>query len=194
MGDALTVILTAVLSSAVLGTVIQLVFKAIHDGNIERLRAELELERTRFASEQARLSHEIQTRFSTLHVRRAKAMIKIYGLIVQATDAFDYFKRSGARLTSEPGLQERAKAAYDAGLAYQRYYLPRRILFPKAVANRLDELNRLLVAILNEYTFQRVIEKDEWIAFIKASTKFPDTNAALESVESEFRRLYGVEG
>ena len=159
--------------------------KAQNDVELERLRSELNLRAT-----------EHQVTFSRLHERRADVIAQTYSLLRVAHDAIrDYtkvFEPAGDRTR-----EERRKIAAEAQNAYYSYYSKNQIFLPKPAAKLLDKLNRETVTIFNRFLF--LVDRkpdgggfDEWM---KISEQVEGAyQAALDELETEFRKMLGSDG
>ncbi len=198
--EVLAIILSSLVSSGIVTAIAQLFFGYISESRIAELKASLELQNAQILARQNDLSEQLKTRFSALHTQRTEAMAEIYGLVVETEDAFDYFLRSWGRFRNEPGALDRFKAALALGQQYRDCYRRKRILFPKPLATKLDEMSRSFIAIANTYTLLLHMEDDdEYRALAKLLAgdveqfKFKDPKPLLSELEDEFRRLQGVD-
>jgi hypothetical protein len=187
-------IVSAAVSSAVISTLLQLVFKSFNDTRLERLKAELDLSNQQIVATQGQLAARNEMQFTWLHQKRAKAMLRIYDLIQEADDAYDAFLRSWGGFVGDRGPDEKWKDAVTAGEAYRQYYRRHKPLFPERVVTELDKLNRDFVEIANKYQIQRSLTENQYIALGETVTKgLPALQSTLDLVEGSFRELFAVE-
>ena len=185
-------IIAATVSSAVVSTILQLVFRAITEGRLERLKAELDLSNQQILSTQNQLLSQRKTEHEWLHQRRADVMLSISELMLDAEDAFERFMMM-LSFIGEPGPDERYRAAVKAGEAYRKYYRRHKPLFPPNVALLLDSLNRSFVQIANMYRGQRLLQENEYHALADMMQKdIPRINEALNVIQEVFRQMFGV--
>jgi hypothetical protein len=84
--DTLSIVVSSILSSALVTAVVQIVFKEQADARLERLRNELATEKTAREEDARRISEQLKTQFSWLYVERARVMNEIYGCIIEADE------------------------------------------------------------------------------------------------------------
>ena len=190
-----SLIISAAVSSAVITTVLQLLFRIPIENRLAEFKASLDLATQQLAAEQQQNANRAQMQFTWLHQKRAEVMLEIYQLVVAADDAHDDFLRSGTRFANDPSPDERWKAAVIAGEAFRKAYNRQKPLFPKGVTLALDRLNQGIVQIAATYRAHRASTGDENQALIKT---MENTRTSIweirDVVEEVFRRLFGVEG
>jgi hypothetical protein len=185
-------LIAAVLSSAVVSTVLQLLFRALTEDRFERLKAELDLSNQQILATQQQLLSQKQTEHEWLHQKRAEVMLTISDLRLDAEDAFERFMAM-ISFRGDPGPDERYRLAVAAGDAYRKYYRRHKPLFPSRVAELLDGVNRNFVKIANMYRGQRALQDNEYYALADIMQKdIPQITEALDVVQEVFRRMFGV--
>lgn len=124
----------------------------------------------------------------TLFERRAEAIQDIYAKLVDAMEAWHAFLGSAFRLSTDPGPEERHRAAVIAGEDFRKSYTRTRILLPAGLSTALDGINREFVAVSNRYMASRVSGKDEHTALLNIYQKTEGTiKTTLDDLESAFR-------
>lgn len=141
--------------------------------SLERLRAELSQ-----SANQRR----------TIFERRAEAIQDIYAKLVDAMEAWQSFLGSAIRLSTDPGPEDRHRAAVIAGEDFRQSFTRTRILLPASLAASLDGINREFVAVSNRYMGSRVSGKDEHAALLSI---YQHTEGAIKTtlgdLEAAFR-------
>ena len=167
--------------------------KAAFDKDITRLTSELVAERAAREEQQRRLSDRMRTEYSWLYTKRAEAMNEIYTRLDDVRTAFSQFYRAFGSPPGEPTTLDQMNKVRVAVYAFQAAYLPKRILFPSALARKLGELNRAYMSIANRYQLRFKLDDEEYVAY-KETIKQPDVNTSelITELEKEFRRLYGL--
>jgi hypothetical protein len=158
--------------------------KAQSDVEIEKLRSQLNITAT---------EHEV--RFSRLHEKRAEVIAETYSLLQELFTRLAYYVKFYEPAGDMPKA-ERRKAAAEAALKFRDYYTHKLIFFPKATADKLEDIDRQLVIAYNEFFFDVEIPQgrdtiDKWKEIfnrVKGTIQ-----EALRELEDEFRRLLGDE-
>lgn len=158
--------------------------KAQADVEIEKLRSQLNIATT---------EHEV--RFSRLHEKRAEVIAETYSLLkelfLRLEDYVKLFEPAGGT-----PREQRRKSAIEGRRKFDLYYRSKLIFFPKATAEKLDNINRELVNTFNQFTFGVEIPLraqteniGKWVAIVERVQK--EIKTALDELEDEFRRLLG---
>lgn len=159
--------------------------KAQSDVELEKLRSQLNITAT---------EHEV--RFSRLHEKRAEVISETYSLLkelyMRLGDYVKIFEPAG-----DTPKEQRRDAARTAFQNFRGYYVNRVIFFPKATANKLEQIELELVKTFNEFFFTVDMGKglesttNKWMEIFERVQG--EIKAALTELEDEFRRLLGDE-
>lgn len=156
--------------------------KAKSDIEIERLRSQLNV-----------TAAERQIKFSRLHEKRAEIIAEAYSklreLLFALNDYVKIYEMSGG-----PPREERYKTLINTHRAFYDAYSLKLIFFPKAVADKLDSINKDCLVAGNEFRLFVDIgdhpdKTKKWIAIVEAVEK--KILSALRDLEDEFRQLLG---
>lgn len=190
--NVVNLILAAVASSAVVSTILQLLFRRASEEGLERVRSELNLSNQRILATQQQVLALKQAEQEWLQRQRADAILKVYELLLEAEDAFEYFTRM-LTYQGEPAPDERYKRAVDSGEKYRKFYRRHKPLFPIRIVELLDRVNRMFVDIANKYRIERTLTENEYAALGRLMSKeLPQLTETLAIVEEVFRRMFGV--
>ncbi len=157
--------------------------KAQHDTILEQLRSDLRLDAFRQ-----------ETRFASLHARRAETIAETYGLLrkLQAMTS-RYINECG--YTEQPSLAERRSDVGKALEAFEEYYLPRELFLPASTAERINEFRKKHLKVV--FKFKRGVEQgrddrtgdDSWGESVDMMDR--EVTPIFEELKSEFRLLLG---
>lgn len=156
--------------------------KAKSDVEIERLRSQLNI-----------TAAEHQVKFTRLHETRAEVTAETYStlreLLFALNDYVKIFEMSGG-----PSREDRYKKLIDNHKAFYNAYSLKLIFFPKAVADKLDSINKDCLVAGNEFRlFVDIGDHPEktkkWMDIAEPVEK--KILSALRDLEDEFRRLLG---
>lgn len=205
MVDWNTVITTILASSsitaiilAVLGFVAKNIFTQFLSRDIEKYKASHQIEIERFRADLQKSAFEHQTRYQSLHTKRAEIIAELYRLLVQAeqdaTSLARPFQASG-----EPSQEEKNKQAFQSGKSLYDFFEKNRIYF------RQDSCERISIFIQGLYRslvdFSPVLHSlsevsggkdrtEDWIKVWEKLTKeLPPIKA---DIEREFREILGL--
>jgi hypothetical protein len=139
---------------------------------------------------------EHQVRFSQLHERLAAATIEVYDRL---RCLYSEVRDTVAFITTDsrpPGAK--AQALQDAATAFADYYYRHKILFPKELANSIDEFRSLLRDVIrkdrqSDHAGQANPEDSHWEELRKEVDKLVEEKlpSVFDSLESHFRIILG---
>ena len=135
-------------------------------------------------NEQAKLnqlSFEHQTKFSSLHQKRAEVVAETYSLVRDVYNMVcDYAAHDG-------NTPENRRKVYESVLNLTNYYPRRRIFIDRNVASKIDRLRTDLEYIVREVE----AEGQEYYSTSMYDRIYGQASEALTDLENEFRALLG---
>jgi hypothetical protein len=209
--DTASVITSSILSSALVSSIVQILFKQQLDERMARIKEradrDLELLRNELATEKGareedrhRMSEQLKTQFSWLYVERAKAMNDIYGCVIEADEAIRSCipPLTGWGLASDRASEARDPAIYlqrvrhamEIGEQFEHLLRKSNLLFGENLARKLRSL-----ALAYESIFFELDENQAQISSLADSEAIQkgelEAGHILSQIEREFRLLYG---
>lgn len=159
--------------------------KAKQETELEKLRAELQI-----------AASERQIRYQKLHEQVAKTVANTYGLLQQMYGLTSKYV-SDLGFSTDPSDEELVPMIEKAISKFRRYYRPRRIYFPKEVAEQIDEFDGKLFSLARRHSRMRGTEgkipDDKWIKKADDISDMMEKEmpAVFEQLENQFRYLLG---
>lgn len=104
--------------------------------DIEKYKADYQKELERFKADIQKSAFEHQTRYQSLHTKRAEIIAELYSLLVQAEqDAISLARLFQA--IGEPSQEEKIKQAFKSGKSLQEFFERNRIYFKQESCERI---------------------------------------------------------
>ncbi|PWI31092.1 hypothetical protein DI392_19295 [Vibrio albus] len=129
------------------------------------------------------MNFEYQTKFSSLHQKRAEVVAETYSLIRDVYNRVcDYAAHNG-------NTSENREKVYKSISSLTNYYPKRRIFINKKIATKIDRLRTDLEYIAREVE----AEGEEYYSENMYSRIYGQASEALTDLENEFRVLLGEE-
>jgi hypothetical protein len=180
----------------VIGFLLRSIFNQLLSIDLANHKKDLEIETMNFQNVLNQKAFEHQTRFSTLHEKRAVVIAELYNQLYQAvydasllTSPYDF--------EGTPPYNERFRQAFASGKSLQEYFESNRIWFSQDICKKIEKFLMDLYRTLKE--FQPVIVGIErghpaLDAWEKAWKKISEDIPSLKKdIENEFRGILGVE-
>ena len=142
---------------------------------------------------------EHQTRFASLHEKRAQIIAKLYKQIINTNRLIKNASLPLPTFIDAQGAEEkdtRGDIAFNAYIEFLYFFNENRIYFTKKQCEMLDGLSGLMATgSMATLPFQKDILDDETREFVKTRLKdaLTDIPPVLESLEDTFRELLGIE-
>ena len=140
-------------------------------------------------------SLEHEHRVALLHEQRAEVISRLYELLVEFVAAAEGYANL-MEYSGEPSKDEKAQILGEKASEFRRYFVTKRIYFPKRICSAIDNLWSEAIGPVSKFSFWRKQaggDKNASEAWFEAwdvmSKKVP---SLLESIEDEFRSLIGV--
>jgi len=197
MIDWNTVITTIVASStisvivlAVFGFVAKSIFTQLLSRDIEKFKSNREIELERFRADLQKSAFEHQTRYQSLHVKRAEVIAELYSLLVQAEKDANSLANP-FQFSGEPSQEEKSSQAWKSGKALYEFFEKNRIYFKPEICERiatfleglndaLVDFNSVLDALSHQYDPKERTKK--WVEVWEKLTKeLPPIKADIEN-------------
>lgn len=163
--------------------------------DIETLRGELKLEIEKYKNSLRMIEHEHRVRFSRLHEERARAIARLYSLIVEAESIAKNF------VYNNNHSQDMANAARKKVDELYCYFQLHRLYFPNSICTDLDIfISKLSMSVNAIWVYLTSIEYPTEQIKVQQGEKMHEAANALETVlpkvrnllENEFRTLLGA--
>lgn len=196
MVDWNTVIATILASSsvtaiilAVLGFVAKSIFAQFLAREIEQFRADLQ-----------KSAFEHQTRYQSLHTKRAEIIAELYRLLVQAEQDAASLARP-IQFSGEPSQEEKNAQAFQSGKSLYEFFEKNRIYFKqdsceriagfiRGLYNSLVEFRPVLQSLSESDYHRKGVDTDNWF---KVWKKLTDELLPIKAdIEEEFRGILGL--
>lgn len=203
ISEIVMVIISSIGGSAVLFASVAWLVRSIINHTLSKdiekfkinLKSESEQELLRMHSSLQLAEFEHQIRFSQLHERLAEAAIDVYGKLRQVYREVD--DRVSVLSTDRRSNEEIEDAIRIAAKELSDCYYPRRILFPKEIADRIEEFIKILRRVLIKHNqLERASNSNnlKWDKIMdEIDTMVEDKLPKLfESLETHFRKILGV--
>ena len=201
MIDWNTVIATLLASSTMLGImgfVAKGIITQLLSRDIEKYKANNQIEIERFRAELERSAFEHQTRYQSLHIKRAETIAELYELLVQASidlaSFTNFYQEGGVTLQIEKGQK-----AVESGRALFEFFEKKRIYFKQDSCERISsfilELRKVLIdfgPVLDDLVnLSNGKERTEQWAIVleELNNKLPPIK---NEIEQEFRKILGL--
>lgn len=161
-----------------------------------QLKAESDVEIEKLRSELARITREHDIVFSKLHEKRGDAIEEIYADLRRVELRLSEYVKVFEPVGEKP-REERHKELFDAHLKFHDTYRSKVIFFPKAIADKLDGINKEFVKAGNEFNIFVLNQNNPdrykiWTEIAeRCDGKIKD---ALQDLAKEFRSLLGDKG
>jgi hypothetical protein len=184
--EATKILLTAITSAVFTGILAfagQKIIERWLSRNLEQFKTELQLSLFRH-----------QTRFATLHDKRAEVIAELYLRLARAERSL----KIAAMLVAQNNTQqfEKLTSALDNTKAFFSYFEEHRLYIPRKLAGRLQQLTQTFVDVNKGLYFSQPNDKteydDAWKNFQQAiSTLTDEIPKAKEEIEEDFAQLLG---
>jgi hypothetical protein len=207
MIDWNTVITTLLASSAlttialtVLGYVAKNIFSQLLSRDIENFKNSKEMELERFKADLQKSAFEHQTRYQSLHIKRAEIISELYSLLFQAEQDTIWL----AHPFQEGGLPVQIRKrdrAYKSGKALSDFFGKNRIYFKQDTCERIANFVNGLYNALNEFNVvidalenHNINGKERTEHWAKVWEKLTEDLPVIKAdIEIEFREILGLE-
>ena len=206
MIDWNTVITTILASSsitaivlAVIGFVAKSIFTQLMSRDIEKYKSNREAELEKFKANLQKSAFEHQTRYQSLHIKRAEVIAELYRFLVQAERAAISLANP-VQLGGEPSFSEKRAEAYKSGKTLHDFFEQNRIYFKQEICERVSSFIDGLYNALNKFNIvidslenQRGgLERLEYWQKVweKLTKELPPIKA---EIEKEFREILGLQ-
>ena len=205
ISEIITVIISAIGGSAILFTAVAWLVKSLinqaFSKDIEKFKINLsnqsEQELLRIHSSLQLSEFEHQIRFTQLHERLAEAAIEVYGRLRKV---YTEVEERVSVISREPKSDEESENAIKiAASNLSDYYYPRGILFPKEIAEQIEEFIKMLRRVLTRHDqLLRAAplnpDNPKWDKVLDELDALLDDKLPklFESLESHFRKILGV--
>jgi len=189
--------LTSTTAIAVVGFILKSLFAQLMARDIERYKADLtkshEIELQGFKAALEKTAFEHQTRFASLHARRAEVIAELYSALADAEEAAVSMVRP-LQMAGEAPQEEKRKPAYERAQALQPHINKNRIYFSESLCKLLDEYLKTLHSALIDFDAHLMMDKGELAAWMKSWERLTEAVPPIKAqIESDFRRLLGAE-
>jgi hypothetical protein len=190
-----TVVKTVGISGILIGAIgylIRSLFKQVLSVDLENHKHNLEKETERFRYELGKAAFEHQTRFSTLHVKRAVIIAELYKRLAQAmhhsSQAMVIAQLEGVRSQSES-----FKDASDSLHSLFEYFEANKIWFSESTCEKISNFSTELNTSLHRFkweAFKLGGPYENWEAWKEVWEKVNNDIPSLKKdVENEFRNI-----
>lgn len=159
--------------------------RAVADANLERLRADLQIEAERQ-----------NTRFSSQYEKVAEAIVGVHSRLDDAFEAIvsytNIFERDGG-----PSKEERREAFNDSIMKLRQFQRLNRIYFPHSIDKRIKHLEDQMFEAANNFSLyvehgdDQDTSAKEWIAVYRRLEN--EIIPLLRDLEKQFRSMLGIE-
>jgi hypothetical protein len=177
---------------------VKVAIKADYDERLETIKAQLkasadtELEGLKHELALEALRHDV--RYTKLHEIRASVIADVYALLSEAYAALkDY--TVAFEIVGIPSKADRAKVLAEKLNLFAVAFKPKKIFFPTATADRLEEINQSIVQTATTFELavvpmeRQIGQAEAWLKVLQ-KVDGPITTA-LRELESEFRKIMG---
>ncbi len=182
----------------VVGFVAKSIFTQLLSRDIEKYKSTRETELERFKADLQKSSFEHQTRYLSLHSKRAEVIAELYMLLVHAEHKAISLANP-VQLAGEPTQNEKRIEAYKSGKTLYEFFEQNRIYFKQDCCERvtsfinslytaLSDFNIVIYSLENKESYKMGIEKWQ-LVWGKLTKELPPIKA---EIENEFREILGL--
>jgi hypothetical protein len=175
--------------------IVNFVLRERSDRDLENLRGENARQITALRAELERVSSEAKTKFDWLHVERARAIIELYGAVVElniATGTLLTPGLLGPAETHAKQIEDRWKRVNEAGSAYRNLYPKLSIFFTPDIGDAFRVLDDLYWGkVVTAGVFGKFETKQDLEQMIKAMDT-SKVDRAIADLKAKLQVLLGV--
>jgi hypothetical protein len=183
----------------VLGFLAKSIFTEILSRDIEKYKSDHQIELEIFKADLTKSSFEHQTRYQSLHTKRAEIIAELYNLLVQAEDDMKFLTQP-IGLYGAPSHEERRKLAFESGKSLHEYFERNRIYFQQESCERIASFVQALYHALVDFELKvesvpldsdGKYKSENWLKiWNKLTEELPLIKA---DIEKEFREILGLQ-
>ncbi|MCB9855861.1 MAG: hypothetical protein H6818_09265 [Phycisphaerales bacterium] len=163
---------------------------AAHDKEIEKLNA-LAIEERK--ADLARLGHEHEIRFRSIHERQAEVIADTYGKLERLRIAVEFYTQD-ITFEHSPSSEQRINDVIARWKEFSEYFFPHSIFFPQSLERQVSQTANQINALAKTYKKLQSPRSDRHFEHLNRRCVDLDNSIPqlLGSMKSEFRRILGV--
>jgi hypothetical protein len=200
-----SVIISTLTSSALTTVIIILIgyamkslFIHVLSLDIEKYKAELNIELEKLRVELGKVTFEYQTRFASLHAKRMEKMDELHKLLVHSAEDLSNMANP-VELLGDPPKDYLCNKAFGSGRAFRSFFEENRIYFSSEMCDKIDiyindvrstiSIYRQVLADQKEKQKNRNVLENWEAAWKKVNEEIPPIKS---DIESECRAILGI--